>query len=231
VRKILVFFIISLNVSILLAQKVHIKNDSQYDERLFHFGFAFGINGMDLTFKRPASADTFYANVNQLHPGFQVSVVTDLRLGKYFSLRVLPGINLGQREITYYNRYNKAVSSMIIESNYLDMPLVFKYKAERIYNYRPYLFAGCSFKYDWAARKGYDEESNVYLRFKPFDYSFDFGVGFDYYLTYFKLSTELKISLGMRDILERTPAPGKEAYVNAIDRLTSRMVMLNFYIE
>lgn len=53
----------------------------------------------------------------------------------------------------------------------------------------------------------------------------------DFYLTYFKLSIELKMSNGFRDIIVDTPPPQHQEFRNAIDRMKSQIWVLAFHFE
>jgi len=239
VKRYLVFSLFAFVFSTLHAQSPRVKNDSGYDEHRFHFGFALGINIMDFAFQRPVigAENPVFADVTSVQPGFQVNIVTDFRIGAYLNLRMIPGINLGQRTISFID-YSKTpipdfVSSMTIESNYADFPILLKYKAMRINNFRPYIIGGVSAKYDWAARKGYDESAKTFVRLEPISYYYEFGVGVDQYLPFFKFTTELRVAIGLNDILVKKPAetPGSHIYPKSINKLSSRMVTLNFYFE
>ncbi len=238
-KRFLLFCLLIIGVNIAFAQRPRVKNDSGYDEHRFHFGFAIGVNIMDFAFQRPAiDADNhLFADVSSISPGFQVNIVTDFRLGQYLNLRIIPGINLGQRTITFQEyptgSVKDLVKSMTIESNFADLPILLKYKAMRINNFRPYIIGGFSAKYDWAARKGYDESANIFVRLQPIDFYYEFGVGVDQYLPYFKFTTELRVAIGLNDILVKKPAESKgaEIYPKSINKLSSRMVTLNFYFE
>jgi hypothetical protein len=215
------------------------QNDPKYDYKRLHFGFTVGLNTMDFGIRRPELDSTlFFADVSRISPGFQVSIVSDLRLADYLSLRFLPGITFGQRTLYFYefdeNKEYKDLeldSKMDVESNFLDFPLVVKYKSKRVNNYAPYFIAGGSVRYDLAARKDYEEGSDVYVRLKPLDFYFEFGFGIDIYLQYFKFSPELKLSTGFRNVLVEDPAEGYAKYVNSIDRLNSYVVLLSFHFE
>ena len=192
---------------------------------------------MDFGIRRPDLTDTvplklLYTDVSRISPGFQVSIVSDLRLADYFSLRFLPGIAFGQRTLYFYNSKDSLFArKMELESNFLDFPLVVKYKSKRVNNYAPYIVAGGNIRYDLAARKDYEEGSNIYVRLKPFDVYFEIGFGIDIYLQYFKFSPELKLSTGIRNILVSEPAAGFPQYVKSIDRLNSYIIMLCFHFE
>ena len=211
------------------------QNLPAYDYKRLHFGFTIGLNTMDFGVRRPAIHDSsIFADVSRISPGFQVSIVSDLRLADYFSLRFLPGITFGQRKLYFYEVVGEDYlfdRKMEIESNFIDFPLVVKYKSKRVNNYAPYFIAGGSVRYDLAARKEYEAGSNIYVRLKPFDFYFELGFGIDTYLQYFKFSPELKVSTGFRNVLVSDPAQGYPQYVNSINRLNSYIVMLCFHFE
>lgn len=231
-KKLLPIFIL---LSIVLdsgAQVPKPQNKPGYDYKWIHFGFMVGLNTMDFGFERPGSGfdSLYFADVSSPNPGFQVSIVSDLRMGDRLSLRFLPGITFGSREFSFYDE-DGLVSRQTVESNFLDFPLLVKYKSFRVNNYRPYLIGGFNFRYDMAARKDY-EEDGPYVRLHKPDLYLELGFGIDFFLQYFKFSPELKVSAGFRDILVHDPAGGMASrYVNSIDRLNSYLVMLCFYFE
>lgn len=229
-KKILIIILIVFSLIPVNGQKKKVQNDPGYDYKLIHFGFTVGLNTMDFGIRRPLDPFVF-ADVTKISPGFQVSIVSDLRLANYLSLRFLPGITFGQRTLYFYKNDTLFDRKMDIESNFLDFPLLVKYKAKRVNNYSPYFIAGGTIRHDLAARKEYEEDSNIYVRLKPFDVYFEIGFGIDYYLQYFKFSTEMKLSVGLRNVLVDDPAAGFPQYVNSIDRLNSYVVMLCFHFE
>ena len=95
-------------------------------------------------------------------------------------------------------------------------------------NYAPYLIAGGDARYDLAFKRN-TEDHKVGL--KPFDIYFEIGFGIDIYLQYFKFSPELKLSTGLRNILNTDPEVGVADYVGSIERMNSYLVMLNFHFE
>jgi hypothetical protein len=116
---------------------------------------------------------------------------------------------------------------MKLESIFLDIPLLIKYKAKRINNYRPYLIAGAAYRWDLATRRKLRQTEDFRVTLEPMDVYFEIGFGIDFYFQYFKFSTELKASLGYADVLARDGT----AYTNVVERMTSNMVSLNFHFE
>ena len=215
-----------------------IRNYQVVDQKKIHFGFTIGFNTMD--FKLTPSMNTFVSGtdtlvlipeINNLSPGFHVSVISDFRLNDDFSLRFLPGISLGQRNILFYNPDGSVDSEMKIESTFIDLPLSLKYKATRINNTRPYLLAGINVRNDMARNKEFNEDEEIYLKFKSFDIYYEIGVGIDFYLAYFKFSTEIKYSVGTFNNISSDVADDYPQYANSIDKLNSRMFLISLHFE
>lgn len=218
----------------LYAQKQKPKNKSWYDEKLLHFGFCLGFNTMDFNItpsQTSFNADSLLPEVSILNPGINIQIVTDLRPAKYLDIRFLPGVSFGQRFIRYYKDQEIYNAGQRLESSFLEFPLLLKYKGERLNNVRPYVITGLNYRYDLAGKKEYDDEKPVYVRLKRSDLYYEAGAGMDFYLTYFKLSVELKMSNGLRNIIVREPAPGHPEFRNAIEKMKSQIWVLSFHFE
>jgi len=242
-RKLPLFILILLISTHGIAQEKRPRNLPAFDLKLIHFGFTIGLNAMDLGFKRNYEATDFiYADLDALLPGFQVSIVSDLRLNPNWNLRFLPGISFGSREIQFYE-YSTGPGALVSLSgadnpvalgpSFLDFPLHFKYRSHRVNNYRPYIVGGLNFRYDMSAKKPgvYDSESNEYVKLKPADLYVEFGFGVDNYLRYFKFAPEIKVAVGLMNIIDdlgRNPYP---QFAGSIERVTSYIVMMNFHFE
>ena len=212
------------------SQKARPKNKSTYDKKTLHFGFTLGLNSMDFTLYPDKSVNRDSLQNTILHPGFNINIVTSLKMSKYFNLRFLPGISFGQRDIYYKNGLLKDKTQKI-ESSFLEFPLVVKYRSVRVNNFRPYLIGGINYRMDLAAKKEYNADKNVWVRLKPSDLYLETGFGIDFFLKYFKFSPELKLSLGIRDILVHEPAAGHASYVSSLDKLKSKIWILSFHFE
>jgi hypothetical protein len=219
---------------VLFGQKQKPKNESWYDEKLLHFGFSLGFNTMDFNItpsQEYLMQDSLYPEVSILNPGINIQIVTDLRPARNMDIRFLPGVSFGQRVIRYYKNTELYNDDQRLESSFLEFPLLLKYKGVRLNNVRPYVIGGLNYRYDLAAKKELDEDKPVYIRLKRPDLYYEVGTGLDFYLTYFKLSVELKMSNGIRNILVDDPAPGHTQYNNAIERMKSQIWVLAFHFE
>ena len=228
---IIVFLMIHLSC---FGQKQKPKNESWYDEKPFHFGFSLGFNTMDFDIT-PSQAyldsTSLYPDVSILNPGINIQIVTNLRPSKYLDIRFLPGVSFGQRIIRYYKDGELINDQQRLESSFLEFPLLLKYKGDRLNNVRPYVIGGLNYRYDLAGKKEFDDEKPIYIRIKRPDLYYELGAGMDFYLTYFKLSVELKMSNGFRDILIQEAAPGHPEFFNVVDKIKSQIWVLAFHFE
>ena len=232
-KRILILLILLIPV-MATAQKAKPKNDSNYDERLLHFGFSMGLNTMDFNAKmNPSDTNNWTAEVVSLKPGINIQIVMDYRPTTYLDVRFLPGVSFGQRNLNFYDEDGVLVNDeQQLESSFLEFPLLIKGKGMRLNNSRPYLIGGINFRYDLAAKKEYDEDSDVYIRLRKADLYYEVGAGIDFYLPYFKLTIEAKMSNGLRDVLVHDePHPYHPQYVNSIESLKSQMWVLSFHFE
>lgn len=218
----------------LSGQKQKPKNTSWYDEKLLHFGFSLGFNAMDFNItpsKAYMDSTSLYPEVSILNPGINIQIVTDLRPASYLDIRFLPGVSFGQRVVRYYKDGVLYNDQQRVESSFLEFPLLLKFKGDRLNNVRPYIIGGLNYRYDLAGKKEFDEDRPVYIRLKRPDLYYEMGAGFDFYLSYFKLSVELKMSNGFRDVLVKEAAPGHEEYFQVIDKIKSQIWVLSFHFE
>lgn len=218
----------------MFGQKQKPKNESWYDDKYMHFGFTLGFNSMDFLITPSQSSvniDSLYPEVSRLNPGINIQIVSNARLSDHFDVRFLPGVSFGQRTVRYYKNGVLYNDEHKMESSFLEFPLLLKFKGERMNNVRPYVIGGFNYRYDLAGKKEYDEEKPIYIRLKRPDFYYEFGSGMDFYLSYFKLSIELKMSNGIGNVLVKEPAPRHPEYYNAIEKLKSQLWVLSFHFE
>jgi hypothetical protein len=216
------------------GQRPKLKNESWYDERKLHFGFSLGINAMDLNItpsQKYYATDSLFPDVANLKTGINIQAITDLKLSKHFNLRFLPGVSFGQRTVTYYKNNEVYNDKQKLESSFLEFPLSLKMRGERLYNVRPYIITGLNFRYDLASKNGYNEQNDIYIRLKKPGFYYEVGPGIDFYLPYFKLSVELKMSNGIGNNIVGAPAPVYPEFRNAIEKAKSQIWIISFHFE
>ncbi|MCX7861796.1 MAG: PorT family protein [Bacteroidales bacterium] len=229
---IIFIFLLLVKPNCFFSQNTSPLNLPKYDVVPLHFGMSLGLNAMDFTIRNSGQfwyLDSVYSVENIPKVGININIVSNYNFHKYFSLRFLPGLNLGQRNLEYWVRADTIfyAHTMKIESTFLDFPLLLQYKAERINNFRPYLIAGGSIKVDLASQKRIRDEELPKIRLKRMSYYYELGVGSDFFLEYFKFALELKYAVGLNNVI----VPDGSQYTRAIHRMTSKMLMLSFTFE
>jgi hypothetical protein len=215
------------------AQKrPHIENLPKYDLRPYHFGFALCANKMDFSIKpdpRYQSTDSLLTIQSTPQYGFNIGIVSNLRLGNYADLRFLPTLSFGDRILDYTIKQDTSKESVSkkIESTFIDFPLLLKYKSKRLNNARAYVISGFQYSIDLASQAKKKDKNNDLIKLKSNDFMYEFGVGFDFYLEYFKFTTELKMMYGMRDLLVRD----NTLYTSSIKRLNSKIFQISLMFE
>lgn len=255
--------------NLLKAQSKGPLNMPRYDDEPYHYGFILGYNQMLLSINYvdnyqniihspnelpssdilPGTNDMFLNSdfkVTDISPqmthGFTVGIVGNLRLAKYFDLRLIPTLSFGERKITYQivslqkdpiegsiTEVAKSINSTT-HSTFVEFPLQIKYRSKRHYNSAAYIIAGANYKLDMASqKKNYDSASGrpKTLIINRHDLAAEVGAGFDFYTGYFKLGIELKMSYGLLNVAKKD----NYLFSNSFDTLRNKTFQLSFTFE
>ncbi|SVC60171.1 uncharacterized protein METZ01_LOCUS313025 [marine metagenome] len=210
-----------------------LKNLPRYDNKKIHFGFTMGINTMDFRIKPVANIsdfDSLYILESQNQKGFNLGIVSNLGLNKFFDLRFLPRLVFSERIIEYsFLDGNRKIymQTKPIESTFIDFPILIKYKSERYNNFRTYLLGGIKYGMDIASQKDIDDEGEKIVKLKKNDLAIEIGFGMDFYLEYFKFSPQIKLSFGVIDLLSED----ETVYTKSVEKLTTNAWLLSFTFE
>lgn len=233
-KHLLVFISMWLCVLGLSAQERKVQNRPYLDDRRLHYGFAIGFQMQDLEFANngyvdPATGERWYADINNYNPGFNVSVLAELKLHQNIALRVSPTLYFGQKHAWMHEQVSGRDTTQTLKSTLISVPVDLKFSAPRYNNFRPYMIAGVAPTVDLTTRK-----HNAY-RLNPFDCYLEVGMGCDIYLRYFKLIPELKFCFGLADILKKDRPDLIDGslmkYTNGVDKSRSKMIVLSIYFE
>ena len=233
------------------AQRRKVLNLPTYNQQPYHFGFILGINHMlfaikpvdnlaNIKWDPDQSPDVFgdsmyvYNVTSSPTPGFSVGILANLRLGRFTDLRFIPTLAFGERLLNYnilryrngeplFVEIQKSITSTIVE-----IPLEFRYKSKRVNNVGAYVLGGLKYSLDLASQKKENGgEANATVKLHRNDLSAEVGVGFEFYTTYFKFGTEVKMGYGLRNLI----IPEDNIYSGSIDQLRSKIFLLSFTFE
>lgn len=228
----LMFFSSVLNMSAKWGEKV--PNRQYADLKRWHWGFSVGTHVQDLNFTHSGfvtdEGNQWQVEVPGFSPGFNATVLGDLRLHKYLNLRLSPGMYFGSKTVHMFDITTQQKEIQDIKSAYVVIPLDLKVSGERLHNTRPYFSVGAMGVLD-ISKKRSDP-----LVMKNFDTMLTVGLGCDFYLPFFKLCPEIKFCFGLTDILKHDRPdldenPAMQNFSKSLSKVKSNMVVLSFYFE
>lgn len=204
------------------------------DMKRLHLGFSIGTHFQDLKFTHNGyttpDGEQWFAEVPSYSPGFCVNVLADLRLHKYFNLRLSPGMYFGNKNVQMRDYVTGTTHSQNVKTPYLVFPLDLKFSGERYLNSRPYIVAGGMAAFDLGKKR------SEFLQFNSADFYLSIGFGCDFYLPFFKLNPEIKFCFGLTDILRHdrpdlVDDPETFKITQSLEKVKSNMIVLTFYFE
>lgn len=222
-----------------LGGRAQINNLAQFDDRLLHYGIQVGYthSKFDIKFsENSALRDTLQGVTSYYSSGFHIAVIGDLKIWRYLNLRLLPGVTIINRELSYswadnyYRLHPRIETTRHVESVYGEIPLELKYRALRWRNFRTYVTAGVTYGFDFASlKKNRNKDDEAIVRLNPNEFHYTIGLGFDFFLKYVKFAIDLKAGFGIIDLQVKDPEG--DIFVRSTDKMKSRTLMFSFTFE
>jgi hypothetical protein len=211
------------------------QNRPNHDNWPYYFGMTLAYNSSYLhTTKDPRFLQ--YDSVMRVEPqntgGIALGLLATLRLTNHLQVRTNPQLILGgQRVINYYltkpQFEEKAEEKKMMPTTIVSFPFHLKFNSDRINNFRVYVLGGFKFDLDLASNSAARKAENM-VKLKPFDYGYETGIGFNFFLPFVTISPEIKFSSGIANIHSRDP---HLKYSNVLDKIQSRMIVFSLHLE
>lgn len=211
-----------------------ILNRPYADQKRLHLGFSVGTHVQDLSFTHNGfvtpDGQQWGVEVPSFAPGFNVTVLGDLRLHRHFNLRFSPGMYFGSKTVEMLDSKSGLSDFQDIKSAYVVTPIDLKISGDRLHNSRPYVTLGAMATFDISKKR------SDYLTFNTADVYLTVGLGCDFYLPFFKLNPEIKFCFGLTDILRHDRPdlidnPDMMKITRSLDKVKSNMVVISFFFE
>lgn len=211
-------------------------NRPEYYRDPIHFGFFLGANRCNFlvtpinNFTSVVGGDSLKTILSSPEWGFNLGIVSELRLAEYLTLRFTPDIAFGQRNLDYhFEGVNTFDVQRKVESTFLDFPLNLKVRSKRMNNFAAYMIGGGRYTLDLASQR--DAKNQIpgqeIVKINKHDFGYDVGAGVDFFLPYFKFGIELKLTQGMRNLLVKDVG----IYAQSLDRLRSQVFWISLTFE
>lgn len=206
-----------------------VLNQPNLDQQRWSWGYFLGFNSYDFNF----DYINYHPNVDDFSVekriGFNVGLLGNLRLNKNLDLRLEPGVSFNTRGFQAYRSDPNTFRE--ISSTYVHIPLLVKFNANRLNNFRPFVLGGVSTSINLSSNENNpDDNSAGQFRMTTNSYYYEIGVGIDLYLYYFKLSPSIRGVFAINDELIRDANPNS-IYTGNVDKMSSRAIFLNFTFQ
>lgn len=205
------------------------------DDKAYHIGIVvMGVSSRFQISHHPnfLQSDTVLSVYPENVGGLGIGGMHTFKLGSHWDARVVfPQLLFANKMITYHLKYPQSGETEVmrkpVESILLGIPVQIKYKSDRINNFRVYMMAGAKYETDLSS-KARAKNADDLVKLKANDFGIEAGLGFNFYMRYFILSPEIKISNGISNVHSRDASL---KFSNVIDKIQSRQIIFSLIFE
>ena len=202
--------LLAIFIALLHFSDVHAQSDRTsynyggFKNKQFYFGLSLGYRNTNYQLRKSSDFilnDSIAIAESISGNGFGVNAIINMKIGEFFDFRVLPSISFSERRFDFTTT-SQAKQQDRIESVFVELPLLVRYKSQPYKDKKVFLVTGISYSYDVQsnARLRADKFNNI-MRLSPHDFSLEFGAGMQFFFPYFIFSPEIKYSHGLENIL------------------------------
>lgn len=181
------------------------RNNPNYDERKFTYGFLIGLHTTSYQLKYSDSMvhdnyDTLHSVMPGWKPGIALGFIVNYRINDYLDVRLTPAVAFYENTLRY-NYTDGTHYDELVETAMVEFPVLLKYKSLRRGNVRMYVIGGVKPSIEASGKKELENITKG-LEVKSSNMSLEAGIGLDLYFPLFKFSPEIRFSRGMMDVLD-----------------------------
>jgi len=209
----------------------HNFNYKDFQAKPYYFGISLGLNSSDFKIfhsKDFIRNDSFSQAQSVTGPGFNLGIVSNLKIGEFFDVRFLPTLSFVERNIKYAPPGESTRSlTRRVESVFVELPFHVRYKSVAYHDFRLFLVAGVKYVFDVASDSRTRQAADL-VKISPTDFQFEYGAGVQFFFPYFIFSPELKISQGLNNVLLFNDRLEQS---NVLEKVLSRTFTISLHFE
>ena len=206
-------------------------NYLDFQQKPYYFGITLAYNSSNYKIFQSADFilnDSISTVQSVTGPGFNLGIVTNLKIGNYFDIRFLPTLSFAERNINYASASgSRPPYSRRIESVFVEMPFHMRYKSEPYKDIRLFVIGGVKYTFD-VASDSRSNQSDELVKVSPTDFHLEVGAGAQFFFPYFIFSPEFKFSHGLGNVLI---FDNQLEESTIIDKILSRTFTISFHFE
>jgi len=206
-------------------------NFFDFQQKPYYFGITLALNRANFQPFRSRDfifSDSIRAVQSLTGPGFNLGIVTNLKIGSFFDFRFLPTLSFATRNLQYTNSSNlRPTSQRSVESVFVELPFHFRYKSVPYKDKRLFVIAGVKYAFD-VASDSRARQAETLVKISPHDFSIEYGAGIQFFFPYFIFSPEFKVSQGIGNTLLFNPNLEESTI---LEKVFSRTFTISFHFE
>lgn len=211
-----------------LFNKERVLNKENFDKKRWSWGYYLGMNMYDFQIKYNDQEEDIDVGKS---PSFNVGLIGNLRINEYLDLRLEPGVVFSNRTLTFPNFTEENDRFRDVNSSYVHIPLLLKFSAKRINNFKPFIVGGASVSHNLSSNEDNPQDNSAgQFRLKTQNYYYEVGFGVDIYFDYFKFTPSIRGVFGMGNELVRDEDPNSP-WTSNIESIKTRGIFLNFTFQ
>lgn len=235
----------------LFRTRDRMDNLEGFDNQKFSWGFFLGANNFDYKLV----LDPKYGMENQKNLvqvkstySFGAGLIGKMRLNENFDLRIEPGLQFVQRDITFDTQSNDQYATQnpvfvplpltdadryrTVKSTYVDIPVLVEFHGDRWYNSRPYVATGFNWMMNLQSNsKSEDDNQQGIFRTTSSNFAYSAEIGIQFYFSRFKLTPAFRGTFMINNELVADNAQTPPYWASAISTAKTRAFMFVLKFE
>ena len=202
-----------------------------FEQKPYYFGITLAYNTSNFKIHHSRNFilnDSINTAESITGPGFNLGIVSNLKVGQYFDFRFLPTLSFAEKNIEYSStdavtaQYRRKIESVLVE-----LPFHLRYKSAPYNDKRMFVIAGIKYSFD-VASDSRARQANELVKISPTDFAFEIGAGIQMFFPYFIFSPEIKLSHGLGNILIFDDDLNQS---RVIEKILSRALTISLHFE
>lgn len=248
----------SVNIAVFADAQFRTRNRmdklESFDQQKFSWGFFLNGNSLDYRIvldERYGMEGNHNLVSSKASYSFGAGLIAKFRLNDYLDVRVEPGLQFGQRQLTFNTQSNDQYSEgsltnppfnpmMLtdkdrvreIKSTLVDVPVLLELHGERWYNSRPYVAAGVNYVVNLQSNSdSTDDNMQQVFRSTTHNFAWSAEMGVQLYFNKFKLTPAIRGTFFMNNEMVADNVTTPPYWASAVSGLQTRAIMFILKFE
>ncbi|MFN4076264.1 MAG: porin family protein [Cloacibacterium sp.] len=211
------------------------RQDRRQEQDSYQYSYGFYLNLNQFDYKLvldPKYGMKDKKNLVQTKPtySFGAGLIGRMRLNDNFDLRIEPGLQFVERELTFKTQSNDQIRR--VKSTYVDIPIMLEIHADRWYNSRPYAAAGLNYLVNLQSNSNAtDDNQQGIFRSTTHNFAWSAEAGIQFYFSRFKLTPAFRGTFAFNNEIVADNAKTPPYWTAAISTMQTRAFMFVLKFE